>query len=290
MTNDSEVLVFGATGTQGSPVVRRLREAGRRVRALVRSRAKGQGLDASLVEGSLDDARSLVRAAEGAGSAVVLFSTSVPPAEMLVHAKNALEAVAQARVPHVVVSTSSIVPMRDTGVEAPDARRRLVELIARLVPQAVVLSPTLYLENFSVALRPALDQGVIPQAIPANVPVAYLSLDDHARFLAAAIARPALAGRTFAIAGADPLDGERLAATLGAALGRTLAYVPLPPAAMVAQLTPIVGAQVAEAIGQMYAYEGTEGASLLHPPQEDARAALGVVPRSVADWAREALR
>jgi hypothetical protein len=59
---------------------------------------------------------------------------------------------------------------------------------------------------------------------------------------------------------------------------------------MVAQLTPIVGAQVAEAIGQMYAYEGTEGASLLHPPQEDARAALGVVPRSVADWAREALR
>lgn len=290
MTNDSEVLVFGATGTQGTHVVRRLREAGRRVRALVRSRVKGETLDASLVEGSLDDVRSLVRAAEGAGSAVVLFSTSVPPAEILVHARNALEAVAQARVAHVVVSTSSIVPSRDTGVEAPDTRRRLVELIARLVPHAVVLSPTLYLENFSVALRPALDQGVIPQAIPANVPVAYLSLDDHARFLAAAVARPSLAGRTFAIAGAEALDGEQLAATLGAALGRPLGYVPLAASAMVAQLTPIVGAQVAEAIGQMYAYEGNEGASLLHPPQEDVRAALGVVPRSVADWAREALR
>jgi NAD(P)H dehydrogenase (quinone) len=287
-TVDSEVLVFGATGTQGEPVVRRLREAGRQVRALVRSKEKGRALDATLVEGSLDDAESLVRAAQGAASAVVLLSSAVPPATLLVHARHALEAVKTAKVPHVVVGTTSVLPTRDLGVEAPDARRRLVELIERLVPHAVVVSPTLYLENFSVALRPALAQGVIPQAIPGKVPVAYLSLDDHARFVAAAIARPSLAGRRFALAGAEALAGARLATILGAALGRTLSYVALPPAGMVAQLTPLVGAQVAAAIGEMY--EGGEGSALLDPPQHEVRAALGVTPTSVEAWAQEALR
>ena len=69
-TSGKPVLVTGATGFVGTAVARALIAAGRRVRALCRpgsDRRNVAGLDLEIVEGSLEDARSLAAGVAGCG-------------------------------------------------------------------------------------------------------------------------------------------------------------------------------------------------------------------------------
>ena len=285
------VLVYGATGTQGAPVARRLLDRGDEVRVLTRDPGRAQGwteAGAEVVAGDLRDGTGLARAHAGVDAVFVQLSASVAPAGIPRMARAALTAARDARVGHVVVTSSSVIPPKRTGVAAPDARVELLEVIRELAPRAVVLRPTLLLDNFSGPLRPALEGGVVPQGVPASVPVAYLSADDQAAFAVAALDRPELGGELLPIAGPDAVTGPTLAAVLGAALGRPLVYAALTPE-QVRQALAFVGEEVAAAVAQMYQWEGTEGADQLAPDLTRTREALGVEPTPLAAWAAGAL-
>ncbi len=285
------VLVYGATGTQGGPVARRLLDRGDQVRVLTRDPASAAGWvrrGADVARGDLRDGSGLRAAHEGIDAVFLQLSASVPPAQIPLMARAALSAAREAGVAHVVMTSSSVIPPARTGVEAPDARVELLETVRRVLPATVVLRPTLLLDNFSGPLRPALDGGVVPQGIPADVPVAYLSAEDQAAYAVAALDRPELAGELLPIAGADAVTGPQLAAVLGAAMGTTLAYVPMSPA-QVREALAFVGDEVAAAVAQMYAWEGTHGADQLAPDLARTRDALGVTPTPLADWAAAAL-
>ena len=74
------VLVLGATGGTGREIVREARESGHSVVALVRSKAKAQGLaGAELVEGDARDGDSLARALDGCSGVISSLGTSMSP-------------------------------------------------------------------------------------------------------------------------------------------------------------------------------------------------------------------
>jgi uncharacterized protein YbjT (DUF2867 family) len=129
---------------------------------------------------------------------------------------------------------------------------------------------------------------VVPQGIPADIPVAYISAEDQAAYAVAALDRPELAGELLPIAGADALTGPELAAALGQAMGKQLTYVSLSQAE-VREALAFTGEDVAAAVAEMYAWEGTEGADQLAPDLTRTRDALGVTPTPLADWAASAL-
>lgn len=288
-----KVLVHGAGGTQGLPLVHRLLARGDEVRAYSRDPARAADLAAAgaeVVPARLDDTESLVRAGKGVDAVFVQVPASVPPAAQVDGGRAALTAAAEAQVPHVVVSTSSIVPARRTGAAAPDAKHELARLVDELTPQAVVLRPTLYLDNIAQTLRPALDAGALPYPIPAEVPVAWLAVGDLAAFAAAALGRPDLAGRRLAIGGPESLTGTQLADRIGRVLGHAVAYQAIPPAAFGAQLAPFLGDEVATALAEMYDYEGGPGAADLAPDLAPALAALPLTLTTADAWARGALR
>jgi hypothetical protein len=168
---------------------------------------------------------------------------------------------------------------------APDARVELLQTVREVLPRTVVLRPTLLLDNFSGPLRPALEGGVIPQGIPADVRVAYISAEDQAAHAVAALDRPELAGELLPIAGADAVTGPELAQVLGAALGAPLTYLPMSEA-QTREALAFAGEDVAAAVAQMYLWEGTDGADQLAPDLSRTREALGVTPTPLADWAR----
>lgn len=93
----------------------------------------------------------------------------------------------------------------------------------------------------------------MPQGIPADVPVAYISAEDQAAYAVAALDRPQLAGELFPIAGAEAVTGPELASILGEAMGTPLAYVPLSQD-QVREALAFAGPQVAAAVAQMYAW------------------------------------
>jgi hypothetical protein len=71
-------------------------------------------------------------------------------------------------------------------------------------------------------------------------------------------------------------------------MGTPLAYVPMTQD-QVREALSFVGEEVAAAIAQMYAWEGTHGADQLAPDLTRTREALAVTPTPLAEWARSAL-
>lgn len=284
------VLVYGATGTQGAPVARRLMERGDTVRVLTRNAEGAQpwaSLGAEVAVGDLTDG-SGVAAAHDAVDAVFLQVTAMAPPALLPRLfATALGAARDAGTAHVVVTTSSVIPDAPMGLPAPDARVEVVRTIRDLTPGAVILSPTLLLDNFSGPLRPALQSGVVPQGIPADVPVAYLSAEDQATFAVAALDRPDLKGEFLPIAGTEAVTGPTLAAVISEAMSAPLAYVPMTEDETRGALS-FLGPEVSAAVAQMYAWEGSAGAAYLAPDMARTVEALGVTAAPLSTWAAAA--
>ena len=286
-----KVILFGATGQQGSVIARHLISSGFKVTAPVRSQSNvellnKQGIDAKLTDFSV---ASLATIIQGSDKVVLQVPVVITPAEMLVFAENALKAISQAGSPHTVFNISSIVPNEPIGLNGPDTRLKLKELAKQILPNAIVLSSTLYLENFSQAYRQAIEQGgVIPQAIPNDIPVAYLSFSDLAVYILAALEKPELKGQFIPIGGSEALTGIELAQKLGAILGKHIHYQGITSQELAAFLTPMIGEQTALQVAEMYDWESTSGSRLLNPNVISAQESLNVTLPSFEEWAKKA--
>lgn len=74
-----KVLVLGATGGTGKAIVAEAQRAGHEVRALVRSRAKAEDLDADLVVGDARNPAAVASAVRGCDAAISAIGTPVSP-------------------------------------------------------------------------------------------------------------------------------------------------------------------------------------------------------------------
>lgn len=226
-----------------------------------------------------------------ADKVVLQVPVVITPSDMIAFAKNALMAIAQAGSPHTVFNISSIVPREFVGKPGPDSRLTLKILSKQYLPEAIVLSSTLYLENFSQAYRQAIEHGgVIPQAIPSDIPVAYLSFSDLANYILAALNKPELKGRFIPIGGSESMTGVQLAEKFGTILGRQIHYQAISPQELAAFLAPMIGEPTAFQVAEMYEWESTSGSSLLNPDVNQAKELLQVSLPSFERWAKNAFQ
>lgn len=288
-----KIILFGASGQQGSAIAQKLKSAGYKIIAPVRSQKNveilnQQGIDARLTDFSLTSLTNLI---EEADKVILQVPVVITPQQMIAFAENTLKAIASAGSPHTVFNISSIVPHEFTGMEGPDARLTLKNLAKQLLPNAIVLSSTLYLENFSQAYRQAIEQGgVIPQAIPSDIPVAYLSFDDLASYVQAALEKTELKGQFIPIGGSEALTGLQLSEKLSAILGKHIHYQAISHQELAGYLTPMIGEATALQVAEMYSWESTSGSSLLNPNVNQAKELLLVSLPSFDEWARKAFQ
>ena len=198
------VLVFLATGVQGSAVVRAACAHGLHVRALVRSTASDivskAGIVApgvTLVQGDLDDTVSLEAACQGLDHAVVQIPTGPAP-EMVSRARNAFTAFRQAGLRGVVLKLSSAsrpAPCLEPSFLANAALEAVASESG--VPFSIV-RPTLYLDNLlkPSALADLRTHGVFAPPIPSDQRIAWTSAEDCARAALTLIERTLLAKTT----------------------------------------------------------------------------------------------
>ena len=151
------LLVYGATGSQGHPVARKLTKDGHQVRVLTRnsSRAKElHNLGAEIVQGDLASKTSLFEAStgvEGVFLHVPFFTDS--PADGLRYGKNAIDAAREADVQLIVWNASGEIPAQRSGNPGFDVRLQMLEHLQNSGISYVVLQPTTYMdymENFYV--------------------------------------------------------------------------------------------------------------------------------------------
>lgn len=281
------ILVYGATGTQGSPVAEQLLAASRPVRILTRQADRARALadrGAQVAVGDLADPASLAAAHDGVDRVVLHLPLQYNFALHETYGRNAISAAKQAGVSMLVFNTSAhVFPYTDVTVYRE--RQRMVDLLRASGVPSVVIQPTFFLDNFlGPWIKPGIvREGVLAFPLPPSFPMSWISAQEAGAYAVAALDRPDLAGSTFDVGGPEALTGVAIAACLTEVLGRPVSYVGIDPDAYEQALVPLFGAAVAFEVAQQVRYITSRGDGIVD--MSGLREQLGVGPVPLAQWA-----
>jgi len=222
------ILVSGATGTNGSEIVRLLSSAGVPVRALVRSQAKASAIASlpgvELVEGDFDNPASLEAALQGIEKAFML-----PPFvnNMVELQHNFIEAAKRAGTKHIVKLSafgadpnSPIMLGRWHGQSEKELEASGLDYTH--------LQPNGFLQNL-LAFGPAIaTQGSFFQPA-ADAKISNVDARDIAAVAAAVLKEDGHAGKTYLITGPEALSFYEVADIFTKVLGKKVTYVDISP-------------------------------------------------------------
>ncbi len=280
------IVVYGATGSTGTPLVKALVAAGRRVRVVARDverarRAVGEG--AEFVVGDIERPDTFSRALAGAERMYVAVGGPTGTLD-LVSAESALiDAAKAAGVGHYV---------KVSGVDAhPDGPARIQaihgaierHLAASGVP-ATVLRPNFFMQNF-LGLAGAIRNGALPMPTGA-ARSALIDAGDIARVAEKVLTEDGHAGRTYTLTGPESLSHGDAARVLGEALGRPVQFIDLPGAAFCQGMVEAgLPRWFAELLTDVYVTAFAAGRT--ERVTDDVRRVTGAEPRSLAAFARD---
>ena len=213
-------LVTGITGKVGGATARHLLARGKRVRALVRDRAKAatwtdQGVE--LLDGDWNDAAAIERALKGVDGAFVMLPTVWAPSPDFKEAKgviaNYVEALTKAPPPRVV-ALSSMGANRTSGLGMITALSLLEQGFRDLASPIAFVRAGGFFENFLYGLHVA-QGGTLPVYYnPTNRKSTMVATNDVGAEVATLLAGPAWSGQRIIELG-SMVSADEVAAQLG---------------------------------------------------------------------------
>lgn len=266
-----KILVLGATGNVGLPLVRALLAKGEQVKAGSRSGKPVEGAEGVVF--NFDDPASFEPAFAGVDRLYLMLPSGYADAKTL------LTPVVKAAAAHQI----KIVFQSAMGVEADDnIPYRQVEIaIENSGVPYVILRPNWFSDNFQTYWKTGVAQGTL--LIPAGEgKSSFIDVRDIAASAAGALTSSAFDGKAFTLTGPEALDYHEAAALLSTALGRQIAYTPVEDAPFIAGL---VGAGVPEDYASMLAsifYPVRQGWTAAVTP--DVETLSGKAPRSLQTY------
>lgn len=294
-----KVIVFGGTGDQGAAQVRALVHKGHDPVCVSRS-ARPLSIDAKPIEtraADLND-RASVRAAMAGGEAVFLNlpSTSFQTAEPLLQATRWIaDDAAWAGIGQLIFNTSLPVPQQVRGFAAQDARHEMRRMLFASDVPTVSIQPVVFLDNLlkGWAWPPIAERATIVYPHREKLEVSWICHDDLAALMIAALERSGLAGRSFAVGGAETVRLPQLAQKLSHAWGRPLAWESQPIDQFCERMRHVFDGrasldeeQLISELGRVYTWYNT---SPEHPFRVDMTEVLKELPIAltpIETWAR----
>lgn len=282
MTTQRTVVVHGATGSQGLPIVHALLERGHHVRGLAR-RADvlvERAPEAEPRAAELTDIAALERAYAGADAVVVQLPVDFRPGAAEAQGDAIAEAVRRSGVARVVFSTGGPSPAEPVGVPYVDARVGLRRALEASQASTLLVGPAAaYAENLAIpgSARRILD-GVLGYPLPEAAPVPWLATADLGALVAEAVGTEEEGA--LVLVGPDALTGPDAAAAVAGALGRDVRWESITPQEYEALLSPILGPLDAAGIAGLYA-AGADAP----PPPPPAPETVRVGATTLAAWA-----
>lgn len=226
-----KLLVFGATGTQGHPVVEAALEAGLAVRAATRDLDEAAEKLPGRVESvraDLLDAEDVDEAADGVDA--IFFHLPVMPdePEAVKVVDHVLAAAGSNGVGRVVFTTSGYCGDGMPPGDFVDSLRRISDRILSSDVPAVVLRPTLYLANlvWPHITREIRDYGrLVYPPLDAGQRLNWTSTEDQGRIAVACLSAD-VAGEAIDIASPEAVTGPELCRLLAEVYRREVHFAP----------------------------------------------------------------
>jgi uncharacterized protein YbjT (DUF2867 family) len=216
------VLVTGATGNVGSAVARELLARGAAVRAFVRDPGAELPGGVDRAVGDFED-RSSIRAALDGVDRVFLASADGP--RKVEHETAVIDAAAGVG---LIVKASTVGARAGSPLAPFDWNGRIEEHLRGSGVPCVVLAAAFYMTNLLAAAEPVRAEGVLP-APAGEGRVAMIDPRDVGAVAAGVLTGTGHEGRTYRLTGPEAIGYRDVAAEIGAATGRHVEYVDVPP-------------------------------------------------------------
>lgn len=255
------ILVTGATGNNGSEIVKQLSAAGAPVRALVRNPAKAtaiQGPGVEIFEGDLGKPASLDAAMAGVDRVLVCSGFSPDEVDMQV---NMVKAARRAGTPHLVKfsvlganPTSACRILSDHG--------QIEKQIEASGLPFTHLRPNTFMQNLLMFAQGIKQQGSF--ALPAgDTKMSTVDIRDIAAVAVQVLTGSGHEGKTYEITGPEALSYGDMAGKLSAVIGKPVQFVNLTPADFKAGMLQWgVPDWMADGMNELYAsYTGYQAAT-----------------------------
>lgn len=239
------IAVLGATGGQGGAVTAALLRTGHQVRAMVRDPGSVRaqvlaGAGVSIEEGDLTDTDALATLFRSTDAA---FAVTTPFQDGLDAEKEqgaaVVRAAERAGLPHLVFSSVAGADLH-TGIPHFETKAHTERLLAAADVPSTVVAPTYFYEN-ALGLADEIEAGFLALPLGPETRLQQIARHDLGHVVAEILADPgAWTGERVELAYDDP-TGPQMAAAIGAATDRELAYRPTPLEA-VREADPDMGA------------------------------------------------
>ncbi|MEE4304285.1 MAG: NAD(P)H-binding protein [Wenzhouxiangella sp.] len=289
-----KLLVFGATGTQGHPVVEAALEAGLAVRAATRDLDEAEEKlpgRVEMVRADLTDAEDVQAAAEGV-DAIFFHLTAMPDEPEATKAvDHVLAAASSAGVGRVVFTTGGY-----CGDDMPpgpfvDGLRRITDRLLSADVPAVVLRPTLYLANlvWPHIIREIRDYGRLSYPpLDAGQRLNWTSTEDQGRIAVACLTAD-VAGEVIDVASPEPVTGPELCRLLAEVYGREVHFAPQSIDGFADGMSHLSGsAHVGQLLAGLYeGYASLDEGPLVDTDELERRLDVRLTP--VSGWVRDRL-
>jgi len=238
MSEKLSVLVIGATGNQGGSVVQSLLPKGHKIRTLTRNpdsdKAKKlteQGVE--VMKGDFSDSDSLLKAATGMDTIYAMTTPFEQGTEAEVKQGIAIaDAAKKANVGHFIFGSVANAD-RNTKIPHFDSKHEVEKHIVTLGIPYTISAPVFFMDNyFSPWFLPAIKEGSVKLAMPANRKLQQISVKNIGAFVAALVERrEKVFNKRIDITG-DELTGDETAAILSKASGSEIKYEGFDPELM----------------------------------------------------------
>ena len=219
-----DVLVTGATGNTGRPIVEELLARGASVRAMVRSSGRVLPGDPETVVADFDDVASLRAALDGVRRAYLVTPSSERAERQQV---TFVDAAREAGVERVVV-LSQLAARADSPVRFLRYHAAVEQHVRDSGLDFTFLRPNLYYQGLFAVARLVATDGVLPAPI-GDARISAVDVRDIAAVAAAALTEEGHSRATYTVTGPEAVTHAAMAAALTDTTGRAVRFVDVSP-------------------------------------------------------------
>ncbi len=283
-----KVFVTGATGFQGGKIAAALLNENHQVTTLKRDPNVGipamEGIE--VIQGGLENKESLATAMKGVQAAIYSFPLIFDMELTKTYTANFIAAAKQRSVSLVIFNTTFHLAKEETGFLALDLKVAMKKQFDASGLNVITLAPDTYIDNISApwSIPVILEHKIVPYPIAPDKKLPWISHSDLGKYVAKALSKPELAGKTLPIGG-SLISGNEITAAIAAEIGQELNFVSVPVNEFEQQLAPGFGAIAAKEIANLYRFIEQNHNEFVDKDYEKTNQLLGIQPQSLNDWA-----
>ena len=214
MSSFSKIVVIGATGSLGRPVVRELLRAGFSVRAVVRHPDKAKSLlpkEIEVIRGDLQDVGSLEHAFKGMNAVYLNLNTPSQKAGFYPEkdgTKNVIEAARSTNLQHISkISGLGVRKVNETNWWQHHHKFEAEQAIIKSGISYAIFQPTFFMETLPTLIR---GKSLTLIGNPDNT-FFWIAGEDYGKQVVAALSRKQAHNKSYAIQGLEPLTMKEAA-------------------------------------------------------------------------------